>query len=452
MFVIYVPEIRKDILKGLRYFEPFLPRGRNWKMPDYINFRLIEPHSKFNIVFILPEEQTNLQYPRSFSTRLNWIGIPKTESITEDDSATDSIVTGPGTVLVLMKFGIEKYESWYKDVIKPTVSKFGNCVRLTMDLVDWQSTMVRAVKHSDVVLVDLSHDLTDSLSENILWELNNLWLQFKEDRDYPYSDDRILFFARGLENIKSKYADFDEIYIRELNVDWLKSLPNSGRSIDDILGFKIKKYDPLNKQSVQSFKHWLEEKISPWVQNIQPVLTYDALQERIRGEMNLAENRKVLEWLTKISDRDFDGCYELLERDGILPPKIPELLAWSLITINLPNIIEIKYYWTLAKKVLPNSLDLRNYYYTLLKTDQLNSSHHLTNWIKENIWFCFNAVGKFGKLQKQEIDQLSELAKMEDNPAIREIADSTIMELLPENEKREALTKYLLNIYKRNLQ
>src|SRR5262249_45756150 len=163
-----------------------------------------------------------------------------------------------GTVLVLMKFNVPEYETWFSSFIEPLVREHGKCIRITQGLDEWRTEMRRVLHRADAVLIDISHDLTAGLSANVIWELTQL---YRETIDKRLKRERILCFGRGLDEVRSRDADSLFVWSRDVNSTWVPLMRQS-LNTDDLLGFRIRKYNPGDPANVRSLREWLKGHLS----------------------------------------------------------------------------------------------------------------------------------------------------------------------------------------------
>jgi hypothetical protein len=440
LLFIEVLEISAKVILNLQLLEPLLPRGaERWRIPDYVNFGHIEVDPKFYIAVSFPSTPEVLALPPGLSSRLDIIELPPHAGAANSEPTMGAEV-GPGTVLVLMKFGIEAYEQWYGEVLRPLAEKLGTCVRIEGALEDWQSQVTRAIDRADAVIVDLSHDLTQQFSRNVLWELNRLWQSFKSEEETGVRREKIIFIARGLESISSQNPQRDFVYASEVNKNWIPNLPTSAMNVEELFGFEIRRYDPADETSRGALTAWLENQLTPLVQNIPSPLTDSELRRRAEDLRHDRRSSLETKWLIAISERDFQTCREL-EDDQEVPLSVIELLGDLMTTVTVSQAVSTPGYWGLVNKALKNSPTLRDHYRALLATKQLFLDAPLTSSFCENVWLAFTGIDS--SLPIDEKKQLAALALREKRMYMREVSDHFRFAHLPEDQQEDAIAELL---------
>jgi hypothetical protein len=436
-----VVETSAKVIENLQLLEPLLPRGGvKWRIPDYANFRHIEVHPNFYIVVSLPLAPRALALPPSLSSRLDIIELSPSTGIAKPEPTMGPEI-GPSNVLILMKFGVEKYEQWYKEVLQPLVEKLGTCFRMEGALEDWQSDVTRAIDRADAIIVDLSHDLINQFSRNVLWELNRLWQSFRTDHPDGVMRKKMVFVARGLGDIASQHPQNEYIYSSEIGENWIADMPTSASNIEDLLGFEIRRYEPTDKVNLDMFKKWLEERLSPLVQNIPAPITDSELRQKTNEFHHAGMDTLESRWLRAISERDFKVCDELADSQDV-PLSLLEFLGDLITTVTVSQAVATPGYWSLAKKALSKSSSLRAHYQALLATKQLSLADPFTSNFCENVWLAFTRIDR--NLPIDEKKQLAELAMKEKRMYIREVSDHFRYAHLPEDQQRDAMARLIM--------
>ena len=435
IFVVNVRELSPSVAKKLTMFTHFL-KGFNY---DLVHLGFAEDfniHSEFHMVFNLPKARTPI--PSELASNIQFIWTePGCMGSLAHPFGNEELTNGPGTILVLMKFDVPEYESWFSTVIEPVVRQYGKCIRITKGLNEWRTEMRRALKRADAVLVDVSHDRTDGLSVNIVWELTQLQREAKK-----LKRDRMLCFGRGLEEVPSRYGDPRFLWSSEVNPAWVP-LEERSLNIEDLLGFQIRKYNPSDPASVQSFCEWLTENLSVWVQGVPAPLTDDALRQRALDMMKQHNYEELGEkWLQAIADRDVNRCWKLASSH---PPPVDtlDLLGCLLSTVSVSKVHSEGGYWPLVKMSISRSETLRRHFFRLLQTKHLHQEHWITNHFRENLWLSFGQA----KLSDEDVALLKELAQLEVNPEIRAVVESVTMRFLPDAERQEARLRAIRGFY-----
>lgn len=439
LLLVEILEVSATIIKDLQLLEPLLPRGAaRWKIPDYANFDHIEVHPKFYLTVSLPFARGDLALSASLSSRLDIIELPFNSRPAKPEPAMRAVV-GPGNVLILMKFGIEAYEQWFRDVLQPIVENLGTCVRIEGALEDWQSDVTRAIDRADAVIVDLSHDLTKEFSQNVLWELNRLW-QSSRLEDRKGMRKKMIFISRGLGSISSIHPQREFIYSSEVDKTWIPNLPTSSLKVEELLGFEVRRYDPGDKASRDALVTWLEKRLAPLVQNIPGPVTDSELRTCAEKLLRDTSDPFEAKWLTAISERDFKTCDELADTQDV-PSSLVELLGDLLTTVTVSQAVSTAGYWNLVQIALKKSSRLRTHYRALLATKQLSLDTPVTSNFCENVWIAFTRIDS--SLSVEEKKELAELALNEKRMYMREVADHFRFAYLPEDQQHDALVELL---------
>jgi hypothetical protein len=435
VFVVNVRELSPAVAKKLTMFTHFLKGFRydliHLGFPEDFNI-----HPDFHMVFNLSKARTPI--PSELASNIQFIWTePGCTGTSGQPFGYEELQAGPGTVLLLMKFNVPEYESWFSTVIEPVVRQHGKCIRIAKGLDEWRTEMRRAMHRADAVLVDVSHDLTDGLSVNVIWELTQLHREAKR-----LKKDRMLCFGRGLEAVPSRYDDPQFVWSNEVNRAWVPPVQRS-LNIEDLLGFRIRKYSPSDPASVQSFCEWLTENLSVWVQGVTPPLTDDALRQRALTMLKQNEHDDFGEkWLQAIADQDVKGCWKLVKTH---PPLVEtlDLLGCLLSTVSVSKAYNEQGYWPLVKLAISNSETLRSHFFRLLQTKHLHQHHWVTNHFRENLWLSLRQA----ELSDEDVAQLKELAQLEADSDIRAVVESVITGLLPDAEQQEARLRAIRGFY-----
>ena len=184
-------------------------------------------HPDFHVALSLPASRAALALTPSLTSRLVCLDLA-TEAATPASNHIAVRDLGPGQVLVLMRFGIAAQEAWFRDVISPVVESFGTCVRMTMPLDDWQSDVHRAIERADAVIMELSQH-EGNISRHVLWEVNQMWRSFIDERLDRGSRAKMLFMASGLEHVRSQNPCPGFVYSSEVGPNWIANMPKSAR-------------------------------------------------------------------------------------------------------------------------------------------------------------------------------------------------------------------------------
>lgn len=447
MVFLSAEDYSDQTVAALLLLEPFLPRGNYWRIPDYLAFNTIEPSRSFFLVLSLPAGAEGA-LPQSLATRLAPIqtrsrplSVDKTRSPPEPD-------IGPGCVLILMKFGMPQYERWYEQVVCPVVKRYGTPIRLTMELADWQSTLAISARNADVVVVDLSYDLRVGVSPNVLWEVNTIWNNlWRKNYGNSYQTERLLFYSRYLDSIHSISGDDNFVYATELPHDMLADVPDSGHTVEELIGFKIRKLREDDADAATSFQNWLDAELRPWVQTVRPPESFLNLRRTAQECVDKSEAGSIeRRWWTAILNRDFGVCSDLLA-SGEPSDEIRSTLGAMIASIGVANSFGVNGYWHLAKAALRRPGPLQPYFIELLGSKYLLQSRPMTTHFRENLWFALlSAVRGSDAWVPSQIEYNSLLAasELEPHAAIREVAMTLLIELAPANIRDEAMFKYLL--------
>jgi len=441
MLLIEVLEVTGSVIENLQLLEPLLPHGRaKWKIPDYSNFGHIEVHPDFHVLLSLPMLKPGQFLPPSLTSRIRTVELPPKYDETSA-SSTHSTELGPHNVLVLMKFGVTEYDKWYQEKLRPVVDRLGKCIRMDAALEDWQSEVTRGINRADAVIVDLSHDLVDDFSKNVLWELNRLWQAFRSEHPDGVLRKKMIFISRGLESINSRHPDSQFVYSSEIDREMIFDMPTSASNLEDLLGFEIRRYDPTDTKECTIFLKCLEKRLMPLVQNIPAPLSDSELSRQIEELKGSSSGISESEWLDAISERDFDACLKLSHSDEV-PMRIVHLLGDLISTVSVSQVVSIPGYWSLAKIALKNSPRLRSHYRKLLATSQLSLNDPYVSNFCENVWIAFTGIDEL--LPQNEKEQLAELANKEGRMVIREVSDYFRYAHLPKEQQDDALAKLLM--------
>ena len=467
VFLVDVPEMSADIAHLMTMFTPFL---------GYMQYDLtfigldFQMHPDFYLIFNLPEAA--IPIPSELAGNIHFIGTERGCTGPESPRRPSTArVFGPNKVLVLMEYGVPEYESWFKEVVGPTVKKYGDCVKLDEQVNEWRTEMRSAMKRCDAVLLDLSHDLTAGLSPNMLWELTTT---YRAAADEKYPREKILCFARGLENVKSRDPDEHFVYSRDVNPGWLPPTVSDhlSRSLnpEDLLGIRIRRYDPHDEAGRAGFIAWLESSLAPWVQGVEAPVTDGQLRaralelakaaypgwyeleplihetRRFASEMCRLDGAQLLAgWALAIAYRDFEACWELFSKAENSPEPVAELLGSLLSTISATDVFRYHGYWTMARSVIVRSPTLRSHLMNVLKTEHIHRNHYLTNAWRDDAWRCFARM----PLSTSDVSRLRQLADQEGDADTRLTIDSVLISFLPEEEQvseRVRMTKRFFGV------
>jgi hypothetical protein len=344
---------------------------------------------------------------------------------------------GAGTVLVLMKFGVPEYETWFHNVVEPTVQRFGTCIRLDKDLSDWKSVAVDTIRRSDCVIIDLSFHLLQRPSENVLWELQELFKAIGAYTSVIVSGvprDRVAFCCSGLDGIR---PGEDWITIREISHEWLPLKPKG--SVSDVLGPTIRKYRTTTDRDKACFTEWIESILSPWVQRVPPPLNLATLRESL---LTIAPT----DLARALWQHDLSYCADFMRRHSFSQEQI-SALAQTLTTVSVADVYRHTAYWDLVGHVFPTNSLLREHIYRLLRSEQLA----LGNWValsyRDSFWKLIERIA--WKPSSSETATIMSIADSETNNEMHQIACLSSATLLPDDKCKKLQTAILMSIYGR---
>lgn len=438
---IEVTELTSEVIANLRFLEPLLPTGGSkWQLPDYATFSHKEVHAAFYLILSLPSLKGQVALPASLTSRLELMPLePGTGPAVSEPTIGSEL--GPGDVLVLMRFRIPALDQWYQTALRPLINGLGKCVRMDGALEDWQSEVVRAIDRADAVLVDLSHDRATPISPNVLWELNQLWNRSLTEHPDGIVRKKMVFVARGLEDVRSCHPRREFVFSSEVGKDWIAGLRTEASEIEELLGFEIRRYDPQDPSSRDTFLSWLRERLAPLVQNVSARLTDSELQRRVDEFRRPGLDKAEAQWLTPISRRDFATCARLA-RGQSAPPALLDLLGDLLTTVSVADAVGTPGYWGLVRQALRGAPGLREHYRSLLATNQLAGKDPYVLNFCENVWLAFTRISH--DLLQDELEQLAELAEAESRPYMREVSDHFRVAHLPKDKQDAALADLLM--------
>ena len=222
---------------------------------------------------------------------------------------------GPGQVLVLMRFGIAAQEAWFRDVIAPVVESFGTCVRMTMPLDDWQSDVHRAIERADAVIMELSQH-EGNISRHVLWEVNQMWRSFIDERLDRGSRAKMLFMVSGLEHVRSQNPRPGFVYSSEVGPDWIANMPKSARRWEIFRGFRSVVTTRRTRRAGRKSPRG-SATTSPVVQSIPAPITDADVVARAETLLETAPPNETV-WVRAIAARNFEEC-GALAREGAPP-------------------------------------------------------------------------------------------------------------------------------------
>jgi hypothetical protein len=427
-----------DVMRGVAEFVEKVRSGKASSVAATLgdSFRV---HENFVLVFNYPRGAAELK-PLS-PCAMYYAPMNRNSVFGQDETlGYQNVASGPNTALVLMMFNIPAYEQWFEAVIRPTAEKHGQCVRITKNLEEWRTEMRRVALEADMVLVDLSHPPGAGLSPNVIWELSEIQHAcFNKE----LSRNRLLCFARGLEHVKAREERPDFIYSSDIDPAWV---PVKERGdAEELLGLRIRRYDPDNPESVESFTAWLDEHLETFVQGVPP--------PRARSPI-LAEARRVLAiprtdgklgaedidglWLRAIADLDFGLLKKLV--GGERPSQgVFDLTGEFVACVSITRTTETNGYWTVAKAVIGRSRALREHYFNLLATEHLRRDTRWTNNFRENLWFALRVAN----LSPSELQRARQLLELERDHGTRGVAESVLTQYLPPSEREAAEIKLI---------
>lgn len=137
VFLVDVPEMSTGIARNMTMFTPFLGDMQYDLTFIGLDFQV---HPDFYLVFNFPE--ATIPIPSELAANVHFIWTQPGSMDSEPPRRPSAArVFGPNKVLVLMKFGVPEYESWFKEVVEPAVKKYGDCVRLDEPLNEWRTEM-----------------------------------------------------------------------------------------------------------------------------------------------------------------------------------------------------------------------------------------------------------------------------------------------------------------------
>lgn len=424
----------------------------------------------FHLIFNLAEPT---RLPSELASNLHFIWLEPDETEEADPVVTPPLEPGPGTVLVLMKFGVGPYEEWYEGVVRPVVEGRDQrrCIRLGGELNEWRTEMRYTLDRADAVLMDLSHDLTDGLSPHVIWELTQVYKtalkRHGEGRRLPR--ERMLCFARGLSHVQSRDPDGgDYVYTSDINPGWVPTVSRSLR-VEDLLGMRVRRYDPDSKAGVRQFQDWLRSALDPWVQGVPAPLQDSELRrqaidfgktlgpcwdEADEASLRIDDTARGLSvqptasmtlafWARLTSRLDVEGCLTLLEVTGRCPEPVVNLCGGLLSTVSAVDTIYHPGYWTLARHVIEGSSLFRGHLLNVLNTETIHTSHYATNNFRDNAWRCFRGVS----LSDHEEQIFAECVERESDPDIQITVGDVLVSMLPPEEQPDArvrLMKWML--------
>src|SRR5207248_362995 len=102
------------------------------------------------------------------------------------------------------------------------------------------------------------------LSPNVIWELSEIQ---RATFDKKLSHNRLLCFGRGLEHVRTREESLDFVYSSDIDPDWVPAKKRA-MEMQDLLGLRVRRYDPHNVDSVASFTAWLDSHLSSFVQGV----------------------------------------------------------------------------------------------------------------------------------------------------------------------------------------
>lgn len=441
VYLVNVPKLSPALARVLTVFMPFL-RGRDY---DIMHLGFPEDftiHPDFHLVFNFPDEEGPL--PPELAGNLHFVRTePGCAGVLARPVAYKEIQSGPGTVLVLMKFNIPAYEGFFATTIEPLVQQFvperEMCVRITKGMDEWRTEMRRVLERADAVLVDVSHDLTVGLSPNVIWELTQL---YREMIDRKLKRSRVLCFCRGLGDGPAR-DDPNFLYSADMNPAWV---PLVGRStnVDDLLGLRIRKYDPADRGSVAGLCEWIGEALSVWVQGVPAPITDEDLRGRAADMLRRSKGDAAgAAWIRAIRDQDVGRCAKLARAGPPTTKEHLDLLGCLLATVSVSKAAGEPSYWQLVKLAVADCETLRKHFLRLLGTQHLQQRHWATNHFRENLWYSLRRA----KLPATEVDQLRERACAEADPDIRLVAQSVLIDILPDAEREDARDRAIEGFY-----
>jgi hypothetical protein len=422
VFLVDVPELSPQTARAMTRFAPVLDvAGTMVWIPGLPDFD-VDPD--FHLMFNLSGAEIGIPSEIAANVQFIWTEPGCAAPVARAAGRVGAIRSGPGKVLVLMKFGVPAYESWFEDVVRPTVETYGECIQLREPMEEWRSEMRFAFERADAVLVDLSYDLAASLSPNVIWELTTIYRAVADER---HRREKVLCFARGLEHVKSRGTDDHVVYSTDVDPNWLPPTvsPRGSKSLDveDVLGLQIRRYDSHNQEDRAEFVAWLSSRLAPWVQGVGAPVTDEELRAQALALANSSgANPFVASWARAIADRDLTACSKLYPSDGACPDLVTELLGSLLASVSAADTFRHRAYWTLAQGVTGRSVTFRTHLLNVLETTHIHQSEPLTNQWRVHAWRCFARV----PISRAERSRLRCLASREDDREIKLTIDSVL--------------------------
>ena len=412
VYFVDVPVLDRATAKVLTIFSPYLQPTEPGQTYTVHFMNGFTRHADLYLIFNLPASITPL--PPEFATNIHFVNLEGTEerasvSGTQFEVGDD---LGPSSVLVLMKFGVPSYERWYHDVVRPVVEARDSrrCVRIAGNVSEWHAQLRRALPRVDAVLVDLSHDLTRDLSPNVIWELTEVyWAATRQTQaSQRLKRDKVLCYGRCLESVRSRDGYPDDVFTADINSSWVPTIQRS-LNIEEVLGLRVRRYNPDSEAGVARFREWLSSSLAPWVQGVPPPLScaevrhlaagfgatigpiwrqVSALDQGVtsmaaqRGFMDAPEKSLAI-WALAVERLDIGGCWKLFETTGEVPDEIADLCGAMLCTVSAVDAAAHHGYWTMARHVAGRSPILQNHLAAVLSTEHIHTPHHLTSHFRD---------------------------------------------------------------------
>jgi hypothetical protein len=215
--------------------------------------------------------------------------------------------------------------------------------------------------------------------------------------------------------------------------------------MEDLLGLRIRRYDPGSADSVAAFTSWLDRHLGIFVQGIPPPYAPSLIQREARRVLAIpprgldaGEEDVDAPWLQAIADLDLTTLSTLVA--GRSPsPGVWELSGQLVASVSVTRAMETDDYWPTARVVIARSRTLREHYFKLLETPHLLRDTAWSNVFRENLWF---ALGE-AQLTPDDVRRAEALLEHEPDDDIRNVARSVLIEYLPEQQRQEAAIRMM---------
>lgn len=461
-FLVDVPELTSAVGRTLMCFETFLPCSSEKLRYDLEHLGYPEgfqPHEDFVLIFNLPDPHLGPPVRGGIAREAHFIWVEAGSAGRRVEHVhVEPMEAGPGSVLVLMKFNIPVYETWFREVVEPVVADCGTCIRIERPLAEWRTDMRRLFERADATIIDLSYDVLGEISPHIVWEMTEIvaFGRLKGTRRQ-----RILCAARGLEHVQGREDDPDFVWLKDVGPRWV---PLKQRSLDaeELLGLRIRRYNPLDPGGRNAFQAWLRSSIEPWIQGARPSVSDSEIKRRaiqlgerhspnwgqfepLIGETHALRRLRqlrlpddpvgILAMLT--ANRDIDACYRVVA-DGQVPEVATEVLGCLLASVTAAETHRYNGYWPLANRVLAGSTTLQDHILRVLSTRHIHLNTWWTNQYRIRAWRCLRTV----RLPVSERRTLQILYDLE-NDDIQLDAFEVLRPYLPPDQEQRARLRFI---------